>query len=107
MQILTVAQVKQICKNMFGTTTVMANESCGYIVGTNLYFCAAGAWFKVNPKTWVGIPINNNEMLSIMSSVVIAKEHNMLAEVCESYLDEGSGSDATDFENALKEWDLI
>jgi hypothetical protein len=107
MKILTVSQVKHICKQMFGTTAVIANESCGYVTNSGLYFCAAGTWFKVNPETWRGTPIDNSETLTIMGSVAIAKERNMLAEVCESYLDEGSGSDAVDFINALKEWDLI
>lgn len=107
MRILTVSEVKHICKQMFGTATTIANASCGYVVGTNLYFCAAGTWFKVDTETWSGTPINNSEMLSIIGSIIIAKEHGMLADVCESFLNEGTGSDARDFENALKEWDLI
>jgi hypothetical protein len=107
MKILTVAQVKYICKKMFGTAAVIANESCGYITNSGIYFCAAGSWFKVDPETWLGTPIDNSETLTIMGSVAIAKEHSMLAEVCESFLNEGTGSDANDFVNALKEWDLI
>lgn len=107
MQILTVAQVKHICKQMFGTAAIIANESCGYVTNSGIYFCAAGSWFKVDPETWRGTPIDNSETLIIMGSVAIAKERNMLAKVCDSYLDEGSGSDSVDFINALKEWDLI
>lgn len=107
MKILTVSQVKRICKQMFGTTTVIAHESCGYVTNSGIYFCAAGTWFKIDPETWRDTPIDNSETLTIMGSVAIAKESNMLAEVCESYLNESSGSDAVDFINALKEWDLV
>lgn len=107
MKILTVSEVRRICKQMFGPASVIANESCGYSTNSGVYLCAAGSWFKVNTKTWAGTPINNNEIMSILGSIIIAKERNMLSEVCDSYLDEGSGSDAIDFQNALKEWDLI
>lgn len=107
MKILTVSQVKHICKQMFGTTTVIANASCGYVTNSGIYFCAAGTWFKIDPETWRGTPIDNSETLTIMGSVAMAKESNMLAEVCESFLEQSTGSDARDFENALKEWDLI
>jgi hypothetical protein len=107
MRILTVAEIKHICKQMFGTTSIIANESCGYAINSDMYFCVSGTWFKVDTKTWRGTPINNSETLFIMGAVAIAKEHSMLAEVCESFLNEGTGSDANDFVNALKEWDLI
>jgi hypothetical protein len=42
-----------------------------------------------------------------MFAVMIAKEHGMLAEVFESFLEQSTGSDANDLFNALKEWDLI
>lgn len=107
MKILTVSEVKHICKQMFGTTSVIANESCGYVTNSGVYFCAAGTWFKVDTKTWQGTPINNSENLVIMFSVITAKENNMLSEVCESFLEQSTGSDANDFYNALKEHDLI
>ena len=107
MRILTVSEVKHICKQMFGTTSVIANESCGYAINSGVYFCVAGAWYKVDTKTWRGTLIDNSEMLSIIGAIVTAKEHGMLADVCESFLEQSTGSDAKDFENALKEWDLI
>jgi hypothetical protein len=107
MRILTVSEVKHICKQMFGTTAVIANESCGYATNSGVYFCAAGTWFKVDTETWLGTPIDNSENIIIMFAVMLAKENNMLAEVCESFLEQSTGSDANDFFNALKEWDLI
>lgn len=107
MKILTVSEVKCICKQMFGTTAVIANESCGYATASNIYFCAAGTWFKVDPKTWHGTPIDNSDNLVILLSVMIAKENNKLSEVCESFLEQSTGSDALDFYNALKEYDLM
>lgn len=107
MRILTVSEVKQVCKNMFGTTSVIANNSFGYVTDSGLYFCAAGTWFKVDQENWLGTPIDNSENIIILTAIMKTKENNMLAEVCESFLDGDSGNDAVDFYNALKEWDLL
>lgn len=106
MKILNVSEIKQVCKKLFGTSSI-ANVCCGYVLRNYIYLGVLDSWFKIDMETDTMEPVNLDERHIILASMILAHDNGLVAEVCESFLEESTGSIANDFVNALKEWDLV
>lgn len=106
MKILNVFEIRQVCKKMFGTSS-LANFCCGYVLNNYIYLGAFDTWFKIDMENTTMEPVNLDERHIILTSMMLAHDNGLVAEVCESFLEESTGSIAKDFVNALKEWDLV
>lgn len=105
MILLTVNQIKKVCKFLFGSAALFAEHTCGYIHNNAMYLSIMGTWFSVTDKDGLQ-PVDLSERHAILDMIITATDNGLFHEVCKSFLEEESKDLVTNLQNALKEWDL-